>query len=108
MNYQKGLQVQVDDVESLSNLAKITINNHDKLADGIIQKNRTDPIINVQLLPPRLSSVLFHINEKQRSMSPPHGRFPGMYRQNKISPIFKIDPTGLDKKKARSLDNLYR
>ena len=77
-----------------------------KRRKNLKEKNKTDSVINVQLLPPRLTSVLFHINEKQRSYS--HGRFAGMFRQNKIAPIFKIDPTGLDKKKARSLDNFYR
>ena len=107
LNYQQNKDsFQADEVASLSHLAKVTLTNHGKLAESLKDKNKTDSIINVQLLPPRLTSVLFHINEKQRSYS--HGRFAGMFRQNKIAPIFKIDPTGLDKKKARSLDNFYR
>ena len=28
-----------------------------------------------------------------------------MHRQNKIAPIFKVDPTGLNRKRAKSLDS---
>ena len=132
LNYQKDLKNKnihpvLDNVKNLSHLAKLSLNNHNNngLDQAILRKNNNKtqqkqqppPVINVQVLPQRLSSVLFHINEKQRSLAAAsshhhghHGRlpFPGMFRQNKIAPIFKIDPTGLDKKKARSLDSLYR
>ena len=120
LNYQKDKNIHPDNVKNLSHLAKLSLNNHNGLAidQAISRKNHNNktqkPVINVQVLPQRLSSVLFHINEKQRSLAASshhhhHGRlFPGMFRQNKIAPIFKIDPTGLDKKKARSLDSLYR
>ena len=100
-------KLRVDNIKELSHLAQISIPDSGDLAEEIRRRNNSSdgkPIINVQLLPPRLSAVLFQVNEKHRSLNH-HGRYPGMHRQNKIAPIFKVDPTGLDRKRAKSLDN---
>ena len=100
-------KLRVDNIKELSHLAQISIPDSGDLAEEIRRRNNSSdekPIINVQLLPPRLTAVLFQVNEKHRSLNH-HGRYPGMHRQNKIAPIFKVDPTGLDRKRAKSLDN---
>ena len=93
-------------LKELSGLAHVSLPDHGPLAAEVRRRRNEQPIVNVQLLPPRLSSVLFQINEKHRSLN--HGRYPGMHRQNKIAPIFKVDPTGLDRKRAKSLDSIFR
>jgi hypothetical protein len=95
-------------IEELSGLAQVTLtDNKSELANFIKARNDTrNPIVNVQLLPPRLSAVLFHVQEKHRALlaTGPTARYPaGIFRQNKIAPVFKLDPTGLDKKRAKSL-----
>lgn len=86
-------------LDELSHLAHVSIPEH--LYDEV--KNETSPIINVQVLPARLSAVLYQVTEKHRSLQP-HRFNPVNSRQNKIAPIFKLDPTGLDRKRAKSLE----
>lgn len=90
-------------MDELSHLAHVSIPEH--LYDEV--KNDTSPIINVQVLPARLSAVLYQVTEKHRSLQPHGSRFNPVssgHRQNKIAPIFKLDPTGLDRKRAKSLE----
>ena len=98
-------KLRADNIKELSHLAHVSVPGTGKLAEEIQMINSSDkPIVNVQLLPPRLSAVLFQVNEKRRSLNH-HLRYPGMHRQNKIAPVFKVDPTGLNRKKAKALDH---
>ena len=104
--------IKLDSVKQLSGIAQVSIPDSGAIADELRSTNSNaggpegPPVVNVQLLPPRLSAVLFQVNEKRRAL---YGRYPpGFHRQNKISPVFKIDPTGLNRKKSKSLDSLFR
>ena len=107
-NYHR---LKLDSVKQLSGIAQVSIPDSGAIAEELKSSSvnagaRQAPVVNVQLLPPRLSAVLFQVNEKRRAL---YGRYPpGFHRQNKISPVFKIDPTGLNRKKSKALDNLFR
>ncbi len=57
--------------------------------------NKTEEEKNIQLLPPRLSAVLMHVNNQNRlrSLTGQAGgrQTTGVNRENKIAPIFKYD-----------------
>ena len=73
---------------------------HNKNDLSIIQEikeglNKTEEEKNIQLLPPRLSAVLMHVNNQNRlrSLTGQAGgrQTTGLNRENKIAPIFKYD-----------------
>ncbi len=103
----KNYTIKLEDIDELSGLALVTLDDNGKLAEQI-RKRRNEtaseatnkpPVVNVQLLPPRLSAVLYHVSEKHRALSgpppPPGSRYSGSFRQNKIAPAFKYDPAGI-------------
>jgi hypothetical protein len=89
------------DTSLLSNAAYVT------LEDTTEQKNETQDVKNIQLLPQRLSAVLTNVNNQNRlrslSVQSSIRQTTGLNRENKIAPIFKYEIPSTDTSHARAL-----
>ena len=93
--------VNFQQINKLTDLAAVTLTNVGPLAEEIKRRHegrytldhlraKVRHIPSLQLLPDKLSSFLTHVEGKDRALAG-SGQRPGLFRENKIAPIFKQD-----------------
>jgi len=108
-NQNDESELNIQKLSKLSQLASVSITDNGPLADtvkSIKEENsnmRTAQKLTIQLLPPRLSAVLTHLEPPAPTRSQNSRSILSGFRQNKIAPVFK-NPRNQDNK-LRNLPN---
>eukprot|EP00095_Tigriopus_kingsejongensis_P003776 maker-scaffold155_size301336-snap-gene-0.7 protein:Tk03776 transcript:maker-scaffold155_size301336-snap-gene-0.7-mRNA-1 annotation:"hypothetical protein AaeL_AAEL004058" len=100
--------IDVEDVHKITNIATVRLTDVGPLAEEIKQSPISERVrpISVQYLPQRFTTTMTRISDKDRSLHSNWPQRPGLFRENKIAPIFKHDPLGLDRSYSRALPHV--